>query len=130
MSIALWGLVGFAVLVVVHVSLDSFLLKGSVGNAWTVGPRDTPPEPGRVAGRAHRALWNLLETAPAFLAVAIVAAVTTRGGLWVTWGVGLYLVGRTLYLPAYLAGWPWVRTVIWQVSMVGIVAMLIGVVTG
>lgn len=130
MSIALWGLIGLAALILVHVSLDSFLLKGSVGNAWTVGPRDTPPESGRVAGRAHRALWNLLETAPAFLALALVAEMSGRGGLWVTWGIALYLAGRVAYLPAYLTGWPWVRTVIWQVSMVGIVAMLIGVVTG
>lgn len=130
MSIALTGMVAFAALVLVHVSVDSFLLKGSVGNAWTVGPRDTDPEAGPYARRAHRALWNFLETAPAFLALAVVATLTSRGGLWVTWGVALYLAGRVLYLPAYIAGVPWLRTIIWQVSMIGIVAMLIGIVTG
>ena len=63
----LYGLVGLAVLVLIYVSADSFLLKASVGNGWTVGARDVPPEVSPVAGRAHRALWNLLETAPAFL---------------------------------------------------------------
>jgi uncharacterized MAPEG superfamily protein len=130
MTVALWGLVGLAVLVLVYVSVDSFMLKGSVGNAWTVGARDNPPEIGALAARAHRALWNLLETAPAFLALALVAHLTGRGGGWITWGVALYLAGRTTYLPAYLSGLPWLRTVIWQVSMVGIVLLLIGVLAG
>lgn len=130
MSVALVGMVAFAALVLIYVSVDSFLLKGSVGNAWTIGARDQAPEIGPLAGRAHRALWNLIETAPAFLALAMVAALTARGGLWVTVGVALYIAGRTLYLPAYLAGVPWLRTIIWQISMIGIVAMLIGLVTG
>lgn len=130
MSIALWGLVGLAVLVLIYVSVDSFLLKGSVGNAWTVGARDNSPEVGPVAARAHRALWNLLETAPAFLAVTLVAELTARGGAWVTWGVLLYLAARTAYLPAYLSGLPWVRTVFWQVATLGIVLILVGVLVG
>ncbi|MEC7762894.1 MAG: MAPEG family protein [Pseudomonadota bacterium] len=130
MSIALWGLVGLALLVLIYVSVDSFLLKGSVGNGWTVGARDTPPEIGPVAARAHRALWNLLETAPAFLAVALVAELTAPGGAWVTWGVLLYLGARVAYLPAYLSGIPWVRTVFWQIATLGIVLILVGVVIG
>ena len=78
MTVALWGLVGLSLLVLIHVSVDSFLLKGSVGNVWTVGARDHPPEIGALAARAHRALWNLLETAPAFLALALVAHLTGR----------------------------------------------------
>lgn len=130
MSIALWGLVGLAVLVLIYVSVDSFLLKGSVGNAWTVGARDNPPAVGPVAARAHRALWNLLETSPAFLAVTLVAELTARGGAWVTWGVFLYLAARMAYLPAYLSGLPWVRTVFWQVATLGIVLILVGVLVG
>lgn len=130
MSIALWGLIGLAVLVLVQVGVDSFLLKGSVGNAWTVGPRDTPPEAGPLAGRAHRALWNLLETAPAFIALALVAELTGRGGAWIGWGVALYLAGRIAYLPAYLSGLPWIRTIFWQVATIGLVVMLIGILTG
>ncbi|MAM62094.1 MAPEG family protein [Maritimibacter sp. UBA3975] len=130
MTVALWGLIGLALLILVHVSVDSFLLKGSVGNAWTVGARDTPPQIGPVAGRAHRALWNLLETAPAFIALVLVAELADRGGGWITWGVGLYLAGRISYLPAYLSGLPWVRTGFWQLSMVGIVLLLIGVIAG
>lgn len=130
MSIALWGLVGLALLVLVYVSTDSFLLKGSVGNAWTVGARDNPPEIGPIAARAHRALWNLLETAPAFLAVTLVAELTSRGGAWVAWGVALYLGARVAYLPAYLSCLPWVRTAFWQVATLGIVLILIGVLVG
>lgn len=130
MSIALWGLIGFAALALVHVSVDSFILKGSVGNAWTVGSRDTPPNASPLSGRAHRALWNLLETAPAFLAVVIAAELSGRVDLWTVWGVALYLVGRLAYLPAYLSGLPWIRTICWLPATTGIVLVLIGVVKG
>lgn len=130
MSITLWGLVGLAVLVLVHVSADSFLLKASVGNAWTVGARDVPPEVSPIAGRAHRALWNLLETAPAFLAVVLVAALLDLSNTWISAGVWLYLGGRSVYLPAYLSGIPWVRTIFWQIATLGIVLVLIGAVIG
>lgn len=127
MSIALSGLVGLALLVLIHVSVDSFLLKASVGNAWTVGSRDVPREVSPLAGRAHRALWNLLETAPAFLALAVVASVLELSNAWIGWGVWLYLGGRVAYLPAYLSGLPWLRTGVWQVATLGIALMLIGV---
>ena len=126
MSIALWGMIGLALLVLVHVGVDSFVLKGSVGNAWTVGPRDAPPEAGPMAGRAHRALWNLLETAPAFLAAVLASELSGRGGGWLTWGVALYLMGRVAYLPAYLSGLPWLRTFIWQIATAGIALVLLG----
>jgi len=123
----LYGFVGLAVLVLLYVSADSFLLKASVGNAWTVGARDVPPEISPAAGRAHRALWNLLETAPAFLALAVAAAVYERANAWIASGVGLYLAGRLAYLPAYLSGVPWLRTMFWQAATLGIAAMLVGV---
>lgn len=127
MSIALWGLIGLAVLVFVHIGVDSFLLKGSVGNAWTMGPRDVAPRPGRFSGRARRALWNFIETAPAFLALALVAELAERTGELVSWGIVLYLVGRVLYLPAYVSGLPYLRTLCWLVATGGLALMFVGV---
>jgi|GEM_PF-3169854 len=31
---------------------------------------------------------------------------------------------RVLYLPAYALGIPWTRTVIWQISMIGLLLVL------
>ena len=42
----------------------------------------------------------------------------------------MWLAGRVVYLPVYAAGIPWVRTIVWIVATLGIVAMLVGVALG
>jgi len=119
-------LAGFAALVLVHVGAHSFLLKASVGHDWAVGPRDRPVSPGPLAGRASRALRNLLETAPAFLALMLALHWSGRGGVLAPLGAGVYLAGRAAYLPAYLSGLPRLRTLCWLVASLGLALMLIG----
>ncbi|MDP3175053.1 MAG: MAPEG family protein, partial [Phenylobacterium sp.] len=36
------------------------------------------------------------------------------------WGAGLYVAGRAVYVPLYAAGVPIVRSMVWGVSMVGL----------
>lgn len=119
-------LAGFALLVFVHVGVHSLLLKASVGNDWTIGPRDDPALPGALAGRAERALRNLLETAPAFLALMLALHWSGRGGTLAGIGAGAYLLGRAGYLPAYLSGLRYLRTIFWQIATLGLVLILIG----
>jgi len=120
------ALAGFASLALVHVGAHSMLLKASVGNAWTVGPRDDPVEPGLLAARAARALRNFLETAPAFLALML-AVQASGGSLLAEAGTAAYLAGRAAYLPAYLLALPWARTTCWLIAGIGLALMLIGV---
>lgn len=94
-------------------------------SASPLGPRDLQPPLTVVGGRAERALANLQEALPVFLALALMnmivgtAAATALTGGWV------FLVARVLYVPAYLSGVPVLRTLIWVVSWVGLVMMLI-----
>ncbi|WP_333830621.1 MAPEG family protein [Pararhodobacter sp.] len=121
------ALAGFAFLVLVHVGAQSMLLKASVGNDWTLGSRDHPALPGPLAGRAERALRNLLETAPAFLALMLAWQWSGREVPVATLGASLYLGGRAAYLPAYLSGLRYLRTPFWLVASLGLALMLIGV---
>ena len=41
------------------------------------------------------------------------------------WGAVLYVVGRAIYLPLYAFGVPVLRTIVWLISMVGIVMILV-----
>lgn len=41
------------------------------------------------------------------------------------WGAALYVGGRALYAPLYASGIPTVRTLVWLVSMVGLVMVLV-----
>lgn len=120
------ALTAFAFLALVHIGAHSMLLKASVGNAWTIGPRDEPVSPGSMAARAERALRNFLETAPAFLALMLALHVSGGTGMAET-GMAAYLGGRAAYLPAYLSALPWARSTCWLIAGIGLVLMLIGV---
>lgn len=121
------ALAGFALLVLVHVGAHSMLLKASVGNDWTTGSRDHPAMPGLLAGRAERALRNFLETAPAFLALMLALYWSGSEAPIAMLGASAYLAGRTAYLPAYLSGLRYLRTLFWLIASLGLVLMLIGV---
>jgi uncharacterized MAPEG superfamily protein len=127
MDAALWGLVGLAVLVLLHIGAQGLALKRAAGNAWSVGPRDHPVTLAPVHGRLRRALDNLLESAPVFLSLALVAHLAGRVGALVEVGIALFLAGRLGYLPAYASGLPWLRTGFWHLASVGMVLMLVGV---
>lgn len=121
MTFELWMLVGAALLGLVHVSAASFSFKAQVGNRYTVGPRDEGIQPVGVAGRLARAQRNFLETFAIFAALVLVAHVSGREGVVSTWGALLYLIGRSVYLPLYAMGVPWLRSFSWNLATLGLV---------
>ena len=127
MTLPIWGLTCLSLLTLIHISFDSFLLKLSVGNAWTAGPRDTPVTKSALAGRARRAFANFLETAPVFISLALVAEQAKRHNTLITLGIYAYLGGRALYLPGYLIGLPYLRSAIWLIATSGLALMLAGI---
>ncbi|MDG1431562.1 MAG: MAPEG family protein [Paracoccaceae bacterium] len=127
LTIEAWGLIALSIQALIHVSVQGLVLKASVGNTWTVGSRDIPMEPGNLAARAKRAAENFQETAIAFLAIALVIILADLSNKVTSVGCIIYIVGRIIYLPAYLAGLPWVRSLIWNASTAGLVAMIVGV---
>lgn len=112
------------VLLLVHLSVQSFTFKAQVGNRYTVGARDEALKASGVAARAERAYANFRETFPAFTVLALALHATGRADWWSGIGAALWFWMRVAFLPAYLTGWPWVRTLIWNASMVGLVIML------
>jgi uncharacterized MAPEG superfamily protein len=93
---------------------------------YLLGPRDDNRQSGNVwAGRLKRALENLLETYPAFVALALALALTGKTGGIAATGAWVWLVARIVYVPLYAFGVPAVRTLAWCVSVVGLVMMLV-----
>jgi uncharacterized MAPEG superfamily protein len=128
MSTELWTLIGAIVLGLLHVTAASFTFKAEVGNAYTVGARDEERRPTGVAGRLERALRNFNETFPLFAAAVLMVHATGCAGELSRVGALIYLGGRTLYLPAYASGIPWVRTFCWNIASLGLVLVLVQVV--
>ena len=88
-----------------------------------VSDRDDRPDPSVLAARLGRAKDNLLETLPAFLALAILAIVleVDRGtALTAAW---TYLGARALYVPAYASGIVLLRSIIWLTSIGAMLVM-------
>lgn len=100
--------------------------SGDLGPQYLFSPRDEQRESASVlARRLKRALANLLESYPAFVALALALAVTGKtGGIGAT-GAWLYLACRVVYVVLYAAGIPVIRTFVWLASIIGLVMMLV-----
>ena len=119
------------VLLLVQLFLASVPTTAELGGAYQAGPRDQPRIVNSVfAGRAARAFRNFLETYPAFVALALALTVTDRGGGLGAIGAVTWLTMRVLYVPAYLVHVPLVRSVLWFVSLLALLAMLVRLFVG
>jgi len=123
-STELWGLIAAAGLGLLHIVLASQSASLQRGYRWTAGPRDEPLPPlTGVAGRLARASANYLETFPYFAAGVLAVVATGTQSAWSSWGVTLYLAGRAAYLPLYAFGVFLLRSLAWNVALVGIAAI-------
>ena len=111
-------------LLVFHIGLQGILATKELGSNWNAGPRDDAREPkGALAGRAARASANFRETYPAFVALALAVVIAGDAAGWGLIGAWLWFVARLVYIPLYLAGIPYIRSVVWLVSLAGLAVM-------
>jgi uncharacterized MAPEG superfamily protein len=109
----------------VYVLLAAALGTGQRGLAWNAGNRDGEAKPlTGIAARALRAQANFLETFVFFAAAALAVVVGGRNTAHTALGAQLYFWARVLYLPIYLIGIPYLRTVVWAISLWGILQLL------
>lgn len=117
-------IVASVALLFVHIGAQAIAATSELGSAWNAGPRDEGVRPqGVVAGRVERALRNYLETYPAFavLAVTLIASGRADGIGFI--GAMVWLAARVVYIPLYLAGIPYWRSLVWLVAVLGLVLM-------
>ncbi len=125
MTTDLTMLVAACLLAVVQLFLYARLGNRDAGVAYSAGPRDEPvPTLSRLTGRAHRAYLNLLETLPLFAIAVLVAHVAGKADAATALASQVYLVARIAYVPAYLSGVPWLRSIIWGVALFAILTIL------
>jgi uncharacterized MAPEG superfamily protein len=77
-----------------------------------------------VGARAARALENMHEALPVFLALALLNLIVGTAAASAITGATIFLIARVIYVGLYLAGIPIVRTLIWVVSWVGLAMMV------
>jgi len=114
------------VLLLAHVALQGQTMTRDRGFSWGASARDGEPAPlGPLAGRAQRALRNFGETYPAFVALALALAASGRTGGVGALGAGVWFVARLCYVPLYLLGVPYLRSICWLASIGGLLLMLL-----
>jgi uncharacterized MAPEG superfamily protein len=117
------------VLALIQVLLPSVIRSRETGVGYNAGPRDAPAQPpARLTGRLMRAQSNLFETLPVFAAAILIAHVAGREGTQTLWGAWLYIIARVVYLPLYAAGIPFLRSLVWLVSLFGIILVLVPII--
>ncbi len=110
-----------------HVLVQAGALNAALPRSYLVSSRDIPIEmKGVLAGRASRALANYIENFTAFVALDLAFIVLHwSAGIWPT----DWIVARFVYLPLYLFGVIYIRSLVWGISLHAIVKMLIPLVS-
>jgi uncharacterized MAPEG superfamily protein len=83
------------------------------------GNREGMPEATGWAGRAARAHRNMMESLPLFAALVLIAHVAGRVNGTAILGEQIFVWARLAHAAIYTVGLPWIRTVAWAVSVVG-----------
>ncbi len=98
---------------------------------WTIqgmmamtGNHEEAPDKSGLAGRADRAASNMIENMVLFGAACIAAVAAGKTDGMATTGAALFFWARLAYWPVYLIGIPYLRTLVWAVSIVGVLQIL------
>jgi len=92
-----------------------------VGLPTLAGNREGLPAITGWAGRAERAHRNMLQSLVLFTALVLVAQATSKLDATTALGAQLFFWARLVYAPVYIIGLPWVRTLVWAVSILGLI---------
>jgi uncharacterized MAPEG superfamily protein len=121
-SLVAWSVV----LLVFHVLLQAHLSNRDRGPEFNAGPRDAERKlKSPLAGRADRASKNFRETYPAFVGLVLGLAIADPVSAWGHGGALLWFAARIVYIPLYLRGVPYIRSMVWGISMVGLFVMFL-----
>lgn len=128
MSIELKMLAWTLVLAFVQILLFDVARTAQYGLKWNAGPRDEAMPPlSPQAERLRRAQDNLFETLPLFIAAVLIAHVAGRENHTTALGAQIYFWGRVAYVPLYAFGVRQVRSLVWLVSVAGLIMVAIPV---
>ena len=126
MTIELRFLIWSVVLGIAHLVAASHFISHHYGYRWTAGNREEEIPPLRgLAGRIDRATTNFLETFPFFAAVVLVAHLAGCHNALTILGAYFYFWGRIAYVLASVAGFPLVRSLVWNIPTSGILLFVI-----
>lgn len=122
-TVLLWSVV----LGLVQLVLASMAMNNAVGLPYNLSSRDVPPANaiGKTAGRLVRAFNNFRETFGFFAVAVLLVAMLNKHDQASAMGAQLYFWARLIYVPVYALGIQVVRTIVWAISIIGLVMVLL-----
>jgi uncharacterized MAPEG superfamily protein len=96
-----------------------------VGLPMLTSNRDNMPALTGWARRAERAHHNMLESLVLFAALVLIAVLSNKTNANTLIGAQLFVWGRLAYAVVFLAGIPWLRTLVWLASTIGLVLIFV-----
>jgi uncharacterized MAPEG superfamily protein len=108
------------VLTFVQVLVAAAAANQAVGLTTLAGNRDDLPALGGFAGRAKRAHLNMLENMVLFAPLVLMAVVAQKTNSLTAMGAMLFFWARLAYAVIYWIGVPWLRTLAWFASVIGL----------
>ncbi|HTH27864.1 MAG TPA: MAPEG family protein [Sphingobium sp.] len=121
LTILAWG----CILALVHVFAAGQAKTKQYGPKWNMGARDEAlPPPAPVVGRLMRAQANYFETFPIMAAAILIVTAAGLSTRWTEIGSIVWIAARAAYLPVYAMGIPVVRSLLFLVSLVGLLMTL------
>lgn len=117
---ALAASAGLCWLMIITASTLRSKMWSPAGLKIAFGNRDDVPEPSPVTARADRAAKNMIENLVLFTALVVAVHLAGQGASpRATQGANLFFWARVAYFPLYLAGIPYLRTLVWSVGVLG-----------
>jgi uncharacterized MAPEG superfamily protein len=117
-------LVAALVLGFVQLAWAAVAARRQQGLRWALGSRDEDRPVTGMAARLDRAFRNYMETFPLFAFALYMAATLDQGDgvkhFLTIWGGVVYVAARIVYVPLYAWGVPNWRTVVWSISVIGL----------
>jgi len=109
-----------------HLVVATAMVNKDRGLAWGIGMRDAGAAPpvSTLTGRLLRAFGNFKETFVFFAVAVLAVTVLARQNAGSALGAQIYFWARLVYIPVYAAGIAGLRTLVWTVSIVGLLMVL------
>lgn len=114
-----------ALLAMAQLILFAVPANRELGVDYTAGPRDQRRELSGAPARLQRAFQNHLEWLALFTIAVIVVVLGNASTVATETAAWVYLVARILYVPAYVSGVPFLRSIIWAVGFFATLTMIV-----
>lgn len=120
----LWSVILYLLMIIAQAAAATLSRKASISEL--VGARDAMPRDGLTPlhGRTKRAQANMTEGMIMFVPLVVILVHMGITSSLTALGAALFFWGRLVFAPMYYFGVPWLRTLAWAVSILGILLLI------